>query len=259
MNLTQKIIEVRKIVKSLQRTSSGYGYKYVSEDKVLGVIRDKMDELGLLLELSVVDSNRSTFTYKNKRQEDVVENVIEGKLEFIWVDAETETERKVPFALYGQQADASQAFGSGLTYANRYFLLKYFQIATSENDPDKVVTDKRKKHDMEASLTTKTAKEYEALELKEKTQSQWYSRYGVKDFTDLTELNAKFIINDTYRKRITKSLEQPQYLSHKKEVLEFVVSKLIADRWEDVEIYTKEDYDAIIAFIKEKLEVLSND
>ena len=42
----------------------------------------------------------------------------------------------VPWALVGQQGDASQAFGSGLTYANRYFMLKFFQIATPDDDPD---------------------------------------------------------------------------------------------------------------------------
>ena len=38
--------------------------------------------------------------------------------------------------MVGQQSDASQAFGSGLTYSSRYFLLKYFNIATSDADPD---------------------------------------------------------------------------------------------------------------------------
>lgn len=38
--------------------------------------------------------------------------------------------------MVGQQGDASQAFGSGLTYANRYFMLKFFQIATPDDDPD---------------------------------------------------------------------------------------------------------------------------
>ena len=44
---------------------------------------------------------------------------------------------EVTWALIGQQADAAQAFGSALTYANRYFLLKFFQVATPDDDPDR--------------------------------------------------------------------------------------------------------------------------
>ena len=54
-----------------------------------------------------------------------------------WVDNDNPEERiDVEWALVGQQGDASQAFGSGLTYSNRYFLLKFFNIATPDADPD---------------------------------------------------------------------------------------------------------------------------
>ena len=53
-----------------------------------------------------------------------------------WIDNETGECIEIPWAMVGQQADASQAFGSGLTYANRYFLLKHFQVSTSNDDPD---------------------------------------------------------------------------------------------------------------------------
>ena len=42
----------------------------------------------------------------------------------------------VPWVIVGQQSDASQAVGSGLSYLHRYFLLKFFQIATPDDDPD---------------------------------------------------------------------------------------------------------------------------
>lgn len=38
--------------------------------------------------------------------------------------------------MVGQQADASQSFGSGLTYVYRYFPLKHFGVSTVEDDPD---------------------------------------------------------------------------------------------------------------------------
>ena len=43
----------------------------------------------------------------------------------------------VPWVMVGQQADASQSFGSGLTYVYRCFLLKLFGVSTVEDDPDR--------------------------------------------------------------------------------------------------------------------------
>ena len=45
--------------------------------------------------------------------------------------------------MVGQQSDASQEFGSGLTYSSRYFLFKYFSIATSDADPDTLLKKQR--------------------------------------------------------------------------------------------------------------------
>lgn len=56
---------------------------------------------------------------------------------FTWVNNDNPDERIIiPWFIIGQQADSSQAFGSALTYSMRYFLLKYFNIATPEDDVD---------------------------------------------------------------------------------------------------------------------------
>ena len=159
MNLLKKLIEVRKEVAFLQKDTKAYNYKYVSEDKVLFAIKDKMDELGILLVPSVKNHTQREFEYTNKRQEIIKENIVSGDMIFTWLDSDSEDKLEVDFALYGQQQDSSQAFGSGLTYCNRYFLLKFFQVATNESDPDKVVSKKREKEDedyAQSALRTKT-------------------------------------------------------------------------------------------------------
>lgn len=158
MNLKQKIIEIRKEVEHLQKDTQGYGYKYVSEDKVIFAIKDKMNELGILLVPSVENHTRTEFAYKNKKNQDVIENVISGDIVFTWYDSESKEELIVPFALYGQKQDAAQAFGSGLTYSNRYFLLKFFQVATNENDPDKVRSNQKEKEDKEYAKSNERMK-----------------------------------------------------------------------------------------------------
>ena len=56
---------------------------------------------------------------------------------YVWVNAEKPDDRiEVPWQLFGQQDDPSKAFGSALTYSERYFLLKFFSIATDDDDPD---------------------------------------------------------------------------------------------------------------------------
>ncbi len=147
MNLKQKLIEIRKQVAFLQKDTKAYNYKYVSEDKVLFAIKDTMDELGVLLVPSVENHSSKEFEYIDKQQRTIKENVVSGDMIFTWMDADSDETLIVPFALYGQQGDASQAFGSALTYCNRYFLLKFFQVATNENDPDKLVSKKKEKED----------------------------------------------------------------------------------------------------------------
>lgn len=85
------------------------------------------------------------YTYKKTKttgkgdiyEENNNEVLVSADMMWSWVDNDNPEERiDVEWALVGQQGDASQAFGSGLTYSNRYFLLKFFNIATPDADPD---------------------------------------------------------------------------------------------------------------------------
>jgi len=54
---------------------------------------------------------------------------------FTWIDCETGEKDVNLFGANGQN-DWEKGLGSALTYAERYFLLKYFHIATDEDDVD---------------------------------------------------------------------------------------------------------------------------
>lgn len=70
-------------------------------------------------------------------EENVNEILVSADMEWHWVNNDDPADRIiVPWSMVGQQADASQAFGSGLSYSSRYFMLKYFNVATSDDDPD---------------------------------------------------------------------------------------------------------------------------
>lgn len=138
MNLQQKLIEIRKNVIEFTKDTNGYGYKYVSGSQAIRKIRDKMDELGVLLFPSCTGQDQySTFDYKNSKGEDKTDFIVNGDMIYTWQNADNPEEIiNVPWKYYGAQDDISKAFGSALTYSERYFILKFFQAPTDGDDPD---------------------------------------------------------------------------------------------------------------------------
>lgn len=145
MNLQQKLIEIRKEVKNFSKDSKGYGYKFVSGSQAIGKIRDKMDELGVLLLPKMGLLEHNTYDYKNSKGEDKTDFIVAGAMSYVWQNAEDPNETiEIPWYLFGAQDDISKAYGSGLTYSERYFILKFFQAPTDELDPDARETTGRK-------------------------------------------------------------------------------------------------------------------
>lgn len=148
LNIYQKLAKIRKQVEVIQKNKSGYGYKYVSEDEILAKISAFMDKYSLSLIPSVVSNSGTVSPYNTKKtrstndgqiyEENVNEVLVSADMVFTWVNNDNPQERvDVPWILVGHQSDGSQSFGSGLSYAMRYFLLKFFNIATPDDDPDK--------------------------------------------------------------------------------------------------------------------------
>lgn len=150
MNIYQKLVEIRKSIDTFTKDTEGFGYKYVSGSQVLHKIKAKMDELGVLLIPKVNDQSHTTFDYtvfdkKEKQEKAKTDFIVYGSMTYTWVNAEEPDDRiEIPFQYTGQQDDISKAFGSALTYSERYFLLKFFGVPTDEDDPDaKDTTGKR--------------------------------------------------------------------------------------------------------------------
>ena len=150
MNVYQKIIEVKKVVKNFLKdaeTSGKGSYTYTSGSQILSAIKEKMEEIGLLfLPVKTVHRGWTTFNYKNSYGDDKTDFIVEGELFYEWINADEPTDRqRVSFEYYGQQNDISKAFGSALTYSERYLLLKSLGAPTDEDDPDKHTDDKKQR------------------------------------------------------------------------------------------------------------------
>jgi len=140
LNLYQKLVEIRKCIPFLKKDTKGYNYKYVSGASVLTQIQDKMNELGVLLVPSVTDSHLHQDHYVTTNSRGQVSTkeirIVSAGMLMTWIDAESGEKLEVPWLLFGEQEDCSKAFGSGLTYSERYFILKFFNVPTDEDDPD---------------------------------------------------------------------------------------------------------------------------
>jgi len=134
MNIYQKLLIIQQTVIGLGKDKSAFNYKYVTGDKVIGEIKPLMNSLGLLLKQEVlsIENTRQDYATKNGNKSEILSKVM---MKFTWVDCETEQKDENLFGANGQN-DWDKGCGSAYTYAERYFLLKYFHIATDEDDID---------------------------------------------------------------------------------------------------------------------------
>ncbi len=132
MNIYQKLIEVRKSVPYLKKDATGYQFQYVSSSHTLGALREAMDQQQLLLIPRVLKHEISDHTTK-KGDHNYFTTL---ELEFTWVNAELPEETIVCTWRGCGLDDGEKGIGKAVTYGEKYFLLKFFNIATDKDDPD---------------------------------------------------------------------------------------------------------------------------
>lgn len=134
LNIYQKLIEVRKSVPYLEKTKDMKGgqqaYKYNASSQVLASVREAMNAQGLMLIPAVVNA-RVVDSYKGGQ------TMTELHMTYTVVNAENPAETVV-VSWYGQGCDSGEkGVGKGLTYAEKFLILKMFNIPTDQDDPDR--------------------------------------------------------------------------------------------------------------------------
>jgi len=146
LNIYQKLLEVQKKVMGLKKDKKGFNYSYVTGDKLLGFIKPVMNDVGLLLKQEVVNIEKERVQYKTSKGVSKDEFLYSVWCKFTWVDTETGEKDENSFFASGMN-EYEKGLGSALTYAERYFLLKFFHIATDEDDinnPDRKPNEPKK-------------------------------------------------------------------------------------------------------------------
>lgn len=143
MPVYYKLHQVQSATRTLAANAEGQTgsarYAYVSGAKLLGVIRPLMDKLGLILTQEVVDIKNEPITYITRNGEKT-EMFTTVQIRFTWVDVEDGSQIVNEFFANGMNG-WDKGLGSALTYAERYYLMKTFHIATDEDDVDALVKD----------------------------------------------------------------------------------------------------------------------
>jgi len=133
LTLLEKLLEIRKATKKLtaDTQNTAQGFKYVKSSVVLGEVRDLMNTLGVLLIPNV--------TKTELHHKDIVKgkmHLTEIWMDMIWISVEDPND-KLSVAWYAQGTDQHEkGVGKAYTYAEKFFILKFFNIPTDKDDPD---------------------------------------------------------------------------------------------------------------------------
>lgn len=130
MNIYQKLLEVKKHVDFLKKDTKGHQFLYNPSSQVIASVRDKMNEVGLFLECRI---ESPVLHSKNENEKQYLTELF---MKMIWVNVDKPDERiEIPW--YGQGLDTGEkGVGKALTYAEKFFILKQFNIPTDKDDPD---------------------------------------------------------------------------------------------------------------------------
>lgn len=135
LNIYQKLVKIRKKVEFLKK-EQGKQYNYVSSSKVLISIRDYLNEYGLLLIPECIDSEIIQHS-KEKQDKIIITYFVKAKMRMTWVNIENPEEKIVVlWEGHGVDIAGEKGIGKAYTYAEKYFILKQFNIPTDKLDPD---------------------------------------------------------------------------------------------------------------------------
>jgi hypothetical protein len=128
----KKLFDIQKRIPALAKDAETKEYAYLSDERLLGVVRPLMDECGLML--TVQTTGRSVRADETKSG--TTRYFTEIDIKFTWVDVETGDTLEHTFTAQGVDLAGEKGIGKALTYGEKYYLLKLFHIPTPKDDPD---------------------------------------------------------------------------------------------------------------------------
>lgn len=139
LNIYQKINHVKSEVHFVKKANLNdkLGYNAVSSSMVLAPLAKALVEVGLVLIPECIGMETVGFPVKTKFGESTHYKA-HVKMIYTWVNVDKPEEKIVcPWECEGVNTSAfDKAVGAAYTYSEKYFMLKFFNIATDDTDPD---------------------------------------------------------------------------------------------------------------------------
>lgn len=210
MNIYQKLVEVRKLVPYLKKESQGHQYHYTGSSQVLAAVRLKMDELGLLLIPQIMSKEVTQETVEGVdgkgNPKKTTTYFTELTMNMTWVNAENPDEKiNIPWYAQGIDTAGEKGVGKALTYAEKYFLLKQFNIATDKDDADsfqqKMETNAARAAMLSSNLIAQIKSEWQGAGGKINALNPWVQQNYQCRLVELTEEQATEIIEKIRSKK----------------------------------------------------------
>lgn len=212
--LYKKLLLIQNSVENFVKDKQAYNYSYVNGNTVLGHIRPIMNDIGLLLKQEILTIENERYDYHTAKGIEKTEVLSMLMMRFTWIDTESGEKDENLFGANGMN-DFDKGVGSALTYAERYFLLKFFHIPTDADDIDGIKRD--------VSNTNKPTQQAKTNAAPANNQLPWLNK-GTKEYNDC--------INRLIRKTATiQQIEQHFKLSKEvKANLEAATKELIPEK-----------------------------
>ena len=139
--LHQKLLAIQmsvdKIVKDGKNLSDKYDF--ASDENVLDIFRPLMDQHHLLLIPRMVHAR----VIEGATRSGTARFFTEIDFEMLWHDVDSGEQLIVPWYAQGVDLAGEKGVGKAASYAEKYFLLKFFHVSTKKDDPDNCLDDIR--------------------------------------------------------------------------------------------------------------------
>ncbi|VDG18204.1 Erf family protein [Lactobacillus pentosus] [Lactiplantibacillus mudanjiangensis] len=211
-SIYERLQRIHRQVKYIQKSQQASQYTYAGSSDVLGQIHGLMDDEKMLLVPTII-SHHLTSTPNKKGS-----MVYFTELEMImtWVNTEQPDEKlECPWYTQGVDIAGEKGVGKALTYGEKYFLLKFFQIATDDVDPDafQQIVESKKQSEPISSEQQKTLTDLFDLmagvtqTAAAKVKIGYLNTVGVSDVAQLTHDSAHKLI-ELVQRQLNKQTEK---------------------------------------------------
>jgi hypothetical protein len=180
-----KLLDIQKTIPVLAKDAETKEYAYLSDERLLSVVRPLMDERGLML--TVQTTGRSVRADETKSG--TTRYFTEIDIKFTWVDVDTGETLEHTFTAQGVDLAGEKGIGKALTYGEKYYLLKLFHIPTPKDDPDADGTTKTGEKKLKGTQGGKELAEFHAKSIKQ--LALWFAKGDAAKVGEVIKFYAK--------------------------------------------------------------------